>query len=184
MDESVRALLEPAWPEVQRPPSGASEAGHGTSWNWVLSAPFPLQWPPRAGLYLRYYAYAYGFDPYNGLVDAVRVAAPWATVEAAATGNGSPRLVQLAEALEEIGIQGVRALTEVEAAVYQREEAIVRCLATLRGLPGETAECYALLKDYYRLWLRHHRVVAGGIRPLHAPFLAWLEAYGGRPGGP
>lgn len=176
MHESIRGLLQAAWRQVHRPADGPPETVPGTSWSWVLSAPFPLQWPPQAGLHLRYYVYAYGFDPYHGLVDAVRVAAPWATVEAAAGGTGSPGVVQLAAALEEIGIQGVRPLTEDEAAVYRREEAVADCLAALRGLPGETAECHSLLKDYYRLWVRHHRVIAGGIRPLHAPFFAWLEA--------
>ncbi|MEK7276202.1 MAG: hypothetical protein AAB427_02530, partial [Chloroflexota bacterium] len=118
------------------------------------------------------YAFAYGRD-FGRLMDAVRVAAPWARVEKYLSESLLPKTELIADAIREIGIQGVRPISRDEVVVSDSGAPIESLLARLSGSLDENLTTRSV-KEYYRFWQANNGVVAGEIQPRHGEFFRWV----------
>jgi hypothetical protein len=89
-------------------------------------------------------------------------------------GKRDPKFKLLAGTIREIGIQGVRPLTQKETTIYKRKEAVQAFLGSLAGMPDETAMGVKEIRTYYCTWFGLNGVIAGEIRPCHENFFNWL----------
>ena len=65
---------------------------------------------------------------------------------------GGPKFRRLSERLREIGIQGVRPLTQEGAAIFQKEAAAEAYLATLTSLNDKNEKDFRMLQQYFCTW--------------------------------
>ncbi len=177
-DSRVESLVKQAWAAVQREQSAAQS--HDTNgqpsgvvgWQYVISPPFPCQWPPKGQGEICYYAYARGLR--FGLTDAEAIAAPWGRVRWDVSGRRPPRMEVLSKGLREAGIQGVRPLLPQEMAIYKTAKAVeARLLVIARAstLKGDESAIHR----YYCRWSKDNGVAADQIRPFHPGFFSWLD---------
>jgi len=173
MSHSFKPLLDAEWKKTRSGFQLPFLKPAGVSWDYYVSPPFPVQWPPDADHRFFYYIYAMGHNPQN-LVDGAYISAPWGRIEAAGTGNSPPKFIRLAKKLIEIGIQGERPINREEALIYEKREAAETYLGTLSLIPNENDKGAQLLREYFCTWCRHNGVIAEEIRKLHKPFFLWL----------
>ena len=121
------------------------------SWRYIISPPFPVNWPEKDQQY--FYVYAAGQDIRKMIADGEYTAAPWARIESSSSGQ---KLVILSKKLKNIGIQGVRPLTDEESKIAAKQSGGIQ-------------------KDYYCLWIKNNGVIAEKIKPSHESFFRWLE---------
>jgi hypothetical protein len=173
MSHSFRPLLDAEWKKTRsgccRPFSKSADV----SWNYYVSPPFPVQWPPDGDQRLFYYIYAMGHSPQN-LSDGVYISAPWGRIEAVGAGNIPPKFTRLSKELMEIGIQGVRPISREEGSIYEKREVAEAYLETLVLPPAENNKSVQLLREYFCTWSRHNGVISEEIGKLHTPFFLWL----------
>lgn len=143
----------------------------GTSWRPRVSPPFPVAWPPAGGGGVDYYAYAFSFDP--RLADGEHVGAPWARVRVEGR-RGEPRLEVLTKRIEDRGIQGVRPLSQQEAAVLRETDALEEKLLSILVSRQRWPIVADDVREYYCLWVSVN-AVAKDIRPRHEAFFTWLD---------
>jgi hypothetical protein len=173
IDMRISVSLDAEWKKLN--PNSASPPGGppGRWWTYKISPPFPSVWPPTPDLTLYYYVYANGRDFSGGLVDGVYIAAPWARVEVDLKKSTDPKLEILSTKIKEIGMQGVRPLSEEEAAVYKLGETAEAYLGSLTHLPDARDRKVFDLRKYYCAWCRDSGVTEE-ISPLHEGFIKWL----------
>ena len=164
-------MLDAEWKEIQPRESLFSPNPQEVIWNYSVSPPFPAHWPPDGTSQHYYYVFGTGVSP-RTLADGVYIAAPWGRVEV--QGAGYPKFTRLTATLVEIGIQGVRPLTQEESSVYEMKETAEGCLRGLTLLPADTDRNVRSLREYYCSWLGHNGVAAAEIRKLHIRFFDWL----------
>jgi len=102
------------------------------------------------------------------------VAAPWGRVEVDPRGTGGPKFRRLSEKLREIGIQGVRPLTQEETAIFQKEAAAEAYLATLTSLTDKNEKDVRMLRQYFCTWCQFNGHIVREICPAHEEFFLWL----------
>lgn len=171
MYATLKPLLDAAWLGVERPDEGRA-GPPAVVWSWRITPPFPAAWPPDGSARAVLYAYAEGFD--LGLADAVRVAAPWAIVEAALPPGGNPAVARLPGDWSELGIQGVRPLSPEEMPQRPPSEGAEAFLARTFSSPAAAQEARGGLCGHYGFWARHNGVIARAVRPRHPAFFKWL----------
>ncbi|UFN50449.1 hypothetical protein LPC08_07480 [Roseomonas sp. OT10] len=159
--EALFALLDQAWRSL--PPESRGR------WQPLLSPPFPARWPPAGRGAVAYEAYAVRIEP--GLVDAVRIARPWARVEAAP--GGPPRLLPSGTP-EPLGIQGVRPIRPDDATAPPADPRLATLLASLDALPPEGSEAALVLRRAYCGWRKFNGVIAAVLAEASATFFAWF----------
>ena len=150
--EELKALVDAEWKRFPRP---AVDPKRGPFWSPRTTPPFPAAWPHDGRL--DFYAFADGFQP--GLMDGVRIAAPWLRVRA-----GAPSVIS--QGLVDIGVQGVRPVKASELETLKRGPSLPDALQ--RG-------DLAALKEYYSAWAGFNGVVAGEIRKLCPEFFRALS---------
>ena len=124
----------------------------------VVSAPFPLHWPPEPGGHgTPLVRYAYAMRLRVGLADGAVVAAPWARSTEAVNGTMAVTLLQAG--LHSIGIQGVRPLGPAESTLIAREKEAETLLRAGKTDP--------LVRAITCGWIMRNVVVAAAITPLH-----------------
>lgn len=173
--DKMKSLLDPEWEKLKPNPVPQSNEVPNKWWMYYISPPFPSIWPPKPNLRLYYYAYAQGLDFTGGLVDAVYIAASWARVKLDIKGNKSPELERLSNRIEEIGIQGIRPLSEEEMAIFEKGASAQAFLGNLTTLPDRKEQSVSELIDYYCTWLRLNAAIASDIRSFHEAFFKWLQ---------
>ncbi len=171
MDSSLQLRLDAEWQKLIEK-SDQPQTLPGVMWSYCLTPPLPSDWPPTPDLRLIYYAFAYGRD-FGRLMDAVRVAAPWARVEKYLSESLLPKTELIADAIREIGIQGVRPISRDEVVVSDSGAPIESLLARLSGSLDENLTTRSV-KEYYRFWQANNGVVAGEIQPRHGEFFRWV----------
>lgn len=167
-----KQVLDREWEKVN--PNRDEHPGRGPPrvfWNYQISPAFPSEWPPRRAAPLYYYLYASGIDAQ--VVDAERLSKPWARLDIRRNSDGSAQLQILSKGISEIGLQGVRPLTEEEASVYALEPQIEAYLQSSDSVPQDTTKEAELLRSYYCAW-SGDRGVVGEIQPYHESFFSWL----------
>ena len=140
-------------------------------WGPRLSPPCPDAWPMTGPLALRYHAYAARFG--RGLSDGEYVAGIWAVGVLA----GKSRFEVTSRKRVDLGIQGVRPVSNEELAVFQQEPSLRGWwdeLATDSSDSKRLADKRARLRPYYCAWKKLNGVIAKEIVPKHAAFFAWL----------
>ena len=174
-NQPFKDLLDAQWKNVKPivPIRPGEDPGLGVFWEYRISPPFPSHWPPDGSLKLIYYIYAAGLSP-RALVDGEYVAAPWGRVEVDPRGTGGPKFRHLSEKLREIGIQGVRPLTQEEAAIFQKKAAAEAYLATLTSLTDKIEKDVRMLRQYFCTWWQFNSHIVKEIRPAHEQFFLWL----------
>lgn len=173
INDSVRPLLDAEWEKLNANPISPSMEPPRRLWAYEISPPFPSLWPPTRDLTLYYYVYAEGHDFSGGLADGVYIASPWGRIEVDSKGRAAPKFQLLSTKIEEIGIQGVRPLTEEEVSIYESGETIEAYLSSLTSLPHKKDKPVSDLRRYYSAWCRDFGI-AREIRPLHKAFFGWL----------
>ncbi len=117
---TMKSIIDPEWEELKPNPVPQSNESPKKWWMYCISPPFPSIWPPNPTLALNHYIYPQGHDFTRGLVDAVYMGAPWARVEVDVEGSFSPGFKLLSDKIKEIGIQGIRPLSEEESAIFEK----------------------------------------------------------------
>jgi hypothetical protein len=173
MSHSFKPLLDAEWKKTQSGFYGHFSKPAGVSWDYYVSPPFPVQWPPDADHRLFYYIYAMGYSPQN-LSDGSYISAPWGRIEVVRTKNIPPKFIRLSKKLRKIGIQGVRPINRKESLIYEKREAAETYLGTLAMLPNENDKSAQLLREYFCTWYGHNGVISEEISKLHTPFFLWL----------
>lgn len=152
INQEMQAKIEKEWKEVAR-------GDKDMYWEYAVTPGFPAKWPDDKDKTEYYYIYARGRDIKGGLVDAERIAAPWARVE---VSPGAQQFVKMSGGIEKIGAQGVRPLNKDE----------VRIIDEYKKRRGQGGSLYQ--KDYYCFWLSTNGVIAENLRPKHENFFNWL----------
>jgi hypothetical protein len=175
----VESLVKQSWIAIQKEQPGVASrdaSGQPTGvvgWQYVVSPPFPCEWPPNGQGQICYYAYASGQR--FGLVDAEVIAAPWGRVLWDATGKKPPRIEVLGKVLKEAGVQGVRPLLQQEIAVYQTAKVAEAKLLLLSRTSSLKSDAAPTIRRYYCRWSKDNGVAVGQIQPLHPGFFNWLD---------
>jgi hypothetical protein len=172
MSHSFKPLLEAEWKKTQTGLYWPFMKQPFVSWNYYVSPPLPVQWPPDGDHRFFYYIYAMGHDP--NIYDGSRISAPWGRIEVVSSGNIPPEFMRLSKKIIEIGIQGVRPVSREEALIYKKRESAETYLLTLALLPHENDKNAQLLREYFCVWCRHNGVILEEIGKLHTPFFLWL----------
>jgi hypothetical protein len=172
MIEALKPALDTAWAKIGRPTAGPHEPP-GVCWSWRLSPPFPSEWPLGQESRLVFYAYAEGFD--INVMDGVRVAAPWALVEAPVSGGAMLVVTPLADSIRELGIQGVRPLRADEVGSCTAGTSDEEVFATVQASPEESEKARPGLSARYAFWSKYNGVIAEWIRSRNEAFFAWLR---------
>ena len=171
MAERFADLLDGEWKKLQ---ASGGPVLPSTAWSYRVSPPFPSEWPPSPRLALVHYVYAEGLALDGSLVDAVRVAAPWAKVVVDMRGGSGPKFKRLVSKLRLIGTQGVRPLDPDEAIVFKYQQSVEDNLGLLDRLPEDDMLGISQLRRFFCLWLSQHSVLAPEIRAQHEKFFRWL----------
>ena len=170
-----KTLLDAQWKNIEPvvPIRPGEDPGLGVFWRYRISPPFPSHWPSDGSLQLIYYVYAAGLSP-RRLVDGEYVAASWGRVEVDPRASGGPKFMRLSEKLRELGIQGVRPLTQEETAIFQKEAVAEAYLATLTSLTDKNEKDVRMLRQYFCTWCQFNGHIVREIRPAHEEFFLWL----------
>lgn len=173
MTEGFDTLIGPAWERLEGRERPGPGGGHGTSWSWRLTPPFPSSWPraDRAGIVC--YAYAEGMDA--TLMDGVRVAAPWATVALELLAPDAPKLDLLTPCLEELGVQGVWPVSPEELAQGDPGPSVEALLWQAMGSARGADAAKSALAAFYGHWQACNGVIARAVRPRQEAFFHWLS---------
>lgn len=174
----MKEELERNWSEVLERWKESAWRKASIRWSYRLTPPFPTHWPLRPGVLARLvsYAYADGLDYSGKLADGVRVAAPWAQVEAPLDGSGPPHIRLLSTVLMEVGIQGVQTVRRGEnpSDLASDRDTLAKAYRLMWLAGGEQPAAARQLRTYFAAWTRTHGVIAGAIRPFHESFFNWL----------
>jgi len=173
MRYSFTPLLHAEWKKTISALHEPSPARARVFWDYHVSPPFPVQWPPGADQRLYHYIYAMGMNP-QSLSDGTYVSAPWGRIETQKKGNIPPSFLRISREIREIGIQGVRPLSQEEVLVYEKKDVAEKYLGTLTALPDDTQKDVGVLREYYCAWCRNNGVISDKIRAQHIPFFVWL----------
>jgi hypothetical protein len=171
-DKEFRPLLEDEWKKIK----GASslsfdeEESSEITWNYYISEPFPSVWPPESELYLIYYAYGEGFSVTTSLQDGVVVSAPWARIDFDYINQKVLNTTILSKKLTPIGSQGIQAMDAKEIGAFNHAISLENYL-----LKSNEERSIKHLKDYYCLWIKHHKILFNKIMPDHEEFTSWLN---------
>ncbi len=171
--QQVEALVKTEWGKIRATIPASKSFDHYVGWQYAVSPPIPASWPPDGSGLLYFYAFAYGGNPAR-LADGQFVAAPWARVNVDATGKSAPKLEILRKGIKEVGIQGVRPLTQDQITVLKIQpefEAQMSRLSRDTALPPAATEA---LKSYFTLWCVTNGTIAEQLRPLHKDFFNWV----------
>lgn len=172
MSHSFKPLLEAEWKKTQTGLYWPFMKQPFVSWDYYVSPPFPVQWPPDADHRFFYYIYAVGYNP--NLCDGRRISSPWGRIEVVRSGNIPPAFMRLSKKFIELGIQGVHPISREEELIYEKREAAETYLLTLALLPDENTQSAQMLREYFCTWRRHNGVISEEINKLHKPFFIWL----------
>ncbi len=164
-----RKQLDEAWESLQAPASQPGQEFAAVHWSMAITPPLPADMPPRG--IVRVYAYATGFDVAGGLVDGVRVAAPWAEVQHLFGKPQAIALRVLRNMIEPIGIQGVRPVGPEELRSSSDQDSWAGWLRA--GTSGRAA---AAAHRAYQHWRADNGVIAAALKPELPEFFAWLES--------
>lgn len=144
-----------------------SQLPNRAGWRILVSPAFPATWPPARGTPGAVNRYAFAMRIPAGLADGAVMAAPWArSLEGA---DGTTAVERLQPDLQPLGIQGVRPIAGVEAALARREEDVAALL-----LAGADRATDRLVREFTCGWIKRQGVVAAAITPRHPGFAAWL----------
>jgi len=89
-------------------------------------------------------------------------------------GTEGPKFRRLSEKLKEIGIQGVRPLTQEEAATFQKEATAEDYLAVLTSLTDKNEKDVRILREYFCTWCQFNGHIVREIHSGHEEFFLWL----------
>jgi len=171
-DKEFRPLLEDEWKKIKSISSTSFDEDDSSeiSWNYYISEPFPSMWPPESDLYLVYYAYGEGFGLLNNLDDGIVVSAPWAKIDFDHINQKVSNTTILLKKLIPIGSQSIQAMDGKEIGAFEHAISLENYL-----LLEEDKRSIKHLKDYYCLWIKHHKVIFNKIMPEHKEFTSWLH---------
>lgn len=148
--DKINKLVETAWVGIEQNEDG---------WIYRISPEFPISWPDTKRTKTVYYVFATRID-LQRTADGERVAAPWATIQVDSANNGSsPTLVIKNRKLVELGIQGVRPLTQEEAKAY-KEIGISKTGISRQG---------------YCTWIKNNSLLSRAIELDQRNFFNWLQ---------
>ena len=171
-DKEFRPLLEDEWKKIKAISSTTFDEDDADeiSWNYYISEPFPSVWPPESDLYLIYYAYGEGFGLMSNLQDGIIVSAPWARIDFDYINQKVMNTTILLKKLIPIGSQGIHAMDGKEIGAFEHAISLENYL-----LLEEEKRSIKHLKDYYCLWIKHHKIIFDKIMPEHKEFTSWLH---------
>ena len=171
-DKEFRPLLEEEWKKIKTNSSNSFEEDEPTciTWNYFISEPFPSVWPVESDIYLIYYAYGEGFGETISLQDGIFVSAPWARIEFDHRNQKVLNKTILSNKLVPIGTQGIQAMNGKEIGAFEHALSLENYL-----LLCEEERSIKHLKDYYCLWIKHHKILFNTIMPDHKEFTSWLN---------
>ena len=180
---NVNELVKAQWRKVEPSlPSGPEGRPLNPSspdyrfWEYRISPPFPVAWPPDGKGLVYYYAYAAARNP-SVLVDGEWLGPLWARIKVDATSRSGPQLEILTREIKEVGQLGVRPLTKEEIDIYNSADSVTAELydnlqrADLKGLNAP------LIRRYYCAWARDTGM-GRAIRTYHPEFFEWLGCKG------
>lgn len=173
-DKEFRPLLDEEWKKIKATSSLSFDEDEDTdsdiNWNYYISEPFPSVWPPAKDLFLVYYAYAEGFSVTNALQDGIIISLPWAYIEYDYKNKKVLNINILSKTLKPIGSQTIQAMDGKEIGAFNHAISLETYLLT-----SEEDRSIKHLKDYYCLWIKHHKVLFDKILSKHTSFTDWLN---------
>lgn len=170
-DKEFRPLLDDDWKKIKAKSVFLDLEDDDTEliWNYYISEPFPITWPPKKDTNTNYYIYGEGQDLNNVFSDGVYVSAPWMKIEYNFRINKIVEKNILCEKLSILGVQGIRPMDGHEIGIFDHAISIGKYLLT-----AESERSTKHLKNYYCLWIKHHKVLMKSIIPNHKDFINWL----------
>jgi hypothetical protein len=171
-DKEFRPLLDEDWKKIKSISSVSLDENEDSdiNWNYYISEPFPSVWPPASELFLIYYAYGEGFSVSNALQDGIIVSAPWARIDFDYLDKKVLKICVLTKKLIPIGSQSIQAMDGREIGVFDHAISLENYLLTKKE-----ERSIKHLKDYYCLWIKHHKTLFNKIMPEHKEFTSWLN---------
>ena len=171
-DKKFRPLLDDDWKKIKSIVSNSTneEEDSEINWNYYISEPFPSIWPPQSNLFLIYYAYAEGFCLSSSLQEGVVVSEPWARIDYDYKNKKVLITKILTKQLIAIGSQGIQVMDGHEIGAFDHAISLENYL-----LSNEEDRSIKHLKDYYCLWIKHHKTLFNKIMPEHKEFTSWLN---------
>lgn len=170
-DKEFRTLLDDDWKKIKAISSNSfNEEFPDTVWNYYISEPFPSVWPPQSDLFLIYYAYGEGFCLSSTLQEGVIVSEPWAKIEFDYKNNQVLNTEILTKKIILLGSQCIEAMNGHEIGAFDHAISLENYL-----LSKEEDRSTKHLKDYYCLWIKHHKTFFEKIMPKHKDFAMWLD---------
>jgi len=165
-------LLDDDWNKIKAISSNSfiEEEDSDINWNYYISEPFQSIWPPQSDLFLIYYAYGEGFGLSNSLQEGVIVSAPWAKIDFDYKNNKVLNTGILTKKLIPLGSQSIEAMDGHEIGVFDHAISLENYLLT-----KEEERSIKHLKNYYCLWIKHHKTLFDNIMPEHKEFSLWLN---------
>lgn len=121
-------------------------------------------------MYLIYYAYGEGFGLMSNLQNGILVSAPWARIDFDYINQKVMNSTILLKKLIPIGSQGIKAMDGKEIGAFEHAISLENYL-----LLEEEKRSIKHLKDYYCLWIKHHKIIFDKIMPEHKNFTSWLH---------
>ena len=169
-DKEFRPLLETDWKRLKAIGSNTdSEENPETIWNYYISEPFPSIWPPQQDLFLIYYAYGEGFCLSSTLQEGVIVSEPWARIDYEYKNSKVLDIKILSKKIIPIGSQCIEAMNGHEIGAFDH------AISLENYLLSKEDRSIKHLKDYYCLWIKHHKTFFEKIMPDHKDFTHWLN---------
>lgn len=171
-DKEFRPLLDEEWKRIKAVSSASLDEDElsDITWNYYISEPFPSVWPVESDLFLIYYAYGEGFGVTTSLQDGIFVSAPWARIDFDYVNQKIINKTMLSKKLISIGSQGIQAMDGKEIGAFDHAISLEKYLLT-----KEEERSIKHLKDYYCLWIKHHKILFNKIMPMHEEFTSWLH---------
>ncbi len=171
-DKEFRPLLENDWKKIKAVSSNLVEEDDSSeiNWNYYISEPFPSVWPIESDLFLIYYAYGEGFGLISNLQDGIVVSAPWAKIDFDYINQKVIHISVLSKVLAPIGSQRIQAMDGKEIGAFDHAISLEKYL-----LASKEERSKKILKDYYCLWIKHHKILFNNIMPKHKEFTSWLH---------
>ena len=172
--KEFRPLLDDDWKKInairQQSFDDEDNVTEDITWNYYITEPFPSVWPPAKDLYLIYYAYAEGFGLTSNIQAGVLVSAPWARIDFDYINQKVISTNILQKKIVPIGTQNIQEIEGKEIGAFEHAISLENYL-----LQKEEERSIKHLKDYYCLWIKHHKIVFEKIMPLHKEFTSWLH---------
>jgi hypothetical protein len=173
-DKEFRPLLNEEWKKINSVQDHAFDDEDDDpidiTWNYYITEPFPSVWPATKDLYLIFYAYAEGFGVTSNIRDGVIVSAPWAKIDFNYIKQKVISKTILLKRIIPIGSQEIQAMEGKEIGAFEHAISLENFL-----LQKEEERSIKHLKDYYCLWIKHHKILFDKIMPLHKEFTSWLH---------